>query len=78
VDKSLSDCKKLSLGGITPQFPTTGSTIIAAILEKKPILLIYGLFFFILRYIDALIYLGSPIVAFTIKSRGTWVSPKRL
>ncbi|OGH19673.1 MAG: hypothetical protein A3D74_00570 [Candidatus Levybacteria bacterium RIFCSPHIGHO2_02_FULL_37_13] len=54
------------------------STIIASILEKKPILLIYGLFFFILRYIDALIYLGSPIIAFTLKSRGTWTSPKRL
>lgn len=54
------------------------STIIAAILEKKPSLLIYGLFFFILRYIDGLIYLGSPIVAFTTKSSGTWKSPKRL
>ena len=53
-------------------------TIIAAIFEKKPFLLFYGLGFIFLRYIDSLIYLGSPIRAFTLKSKGTWVSPKRL
>lgn len=54
------------------------TTVIAAYLEKKPFLLLYGLFFFILRYIDALIYLGSPIIAFTTNYSGKWKSPKRL
>lgn len=54
------------------------TTAIAAFLEKKPFLLFYGFGFIFLRYIDALIYIGSPIVAWFIKSKGTWASPKRL
>lgn len=53
-------------------------TIIAAIIQKRPFLLFYGLGFIFLRYLDSLIYLGSLIRAFTLKSTGTWVSPKRL
>lgn len=52
-------------------------TMIVTYIEKKPVLLLYGLGFFFLRYIDALIYLGSPIEAWFRKSNGTWKSPKR-
>jgi poly-beta-1,6-N-acetyl-D-glucosamine synthase len=54
------------------------TTIIAAFLEKKPFLLLYGIGFIFLRYIDALIYLGAPVIAFTRSYSGTWKSPKRL
>jgi biofilm PGA synthesis N-glycosyltransferase PgaC len=53
------------------------TTVIAAIIERKPFLLFYGFGFIFLRYLDALIYLGAIIVAFTTKSSGTWKSPKR-
>ena len=52
-------------------------TVIVTIIEKKPVLLIYGLFFFILRYIEALVYLLAIPIAFTTKSIGQWVSPMR-
>ena len=53
------------------------TTIAAAIIAKKPVILFYGLGFFFLRYLDALIAIGSPVVAFTAKSTGTWKSPER-
>jgi cellulose synthase/poly-beta-1,6-N-acetylglucosamine synthase-like glycosyltransferase len=53
-------------------------TIIAFLVERKKMLLFYGLGFIFLRYIDSLIYLGSPIIALTKKHSGTWKSPKRL
>lgn len=52
-------------------------TIIAAIFERKPMLLFYGLFFFFLRYIDTVIFLYSIPVAFTWNSSGVWDSPSR-
>ena len=52
-------------------------TLTVAILERKPIMLVFGLGFIFLRYIDSVIYLGSIIEAFTRKSSGTWESPKR-
>jgi poly-beta-1,6-N-acetyl-D-glucosamine synthase len=54
------------------------TTIIAAILERKPFLFFYGIGFIFLRYIDSLIYLSSPIIAFTKSYTGKWESPKRL
>ena len=53
------------------------TTIITAIVEKKPIMLLYGLGFFFLRYIDSLIYIYTLPLAFLFKSKGTWSSPKR-
>lgn len=53
-------------------------TIIAAIIAKNPSLLFYGLGFFFLRYLDAFIYIGSPVAAFFSKSTGVWKSPKRM
>lgn len=55
-----------------------GITTVAAFLERQPVLLLYGLGFFVLRYIDAIIYVTSPFIAFFSKSKGVWHSPKRL
>jgi len=52
-------------------------TVIAAIFEKKPILLLYGFGFIFLRYIDAFLHLYTLPLAFVTKSTGTWTSPKR-
>lgn len=52
-------------------------TFIISILEKKPLLLFYGLGFFFLRYIDALIFIYTLPLAFIAKSDGRWISPKR-
>ncbi|GEM_PF-1598701 len=52
-------------------------TIVAAYFEKKPSLLFYGLGFFILRYLDAFIYIYTLPLAFIVKSDGRWVSPER-
>lgn len=53
-------------------------TVITAIVEKDVSLLFYGLGFIFLRYIDAVLYVFSPIRAFFQTSGGTWKSPKRL
>ncbi|MBI3282639.1 glycosyltransferase family 2 protein [Candidatus Curtissbacteria bacterium] len=53
------------------------TTIIAAIAEKKPILLVYGIGFIFLRYIDAFVHLCTLPLAFIVRSKGTWTSPKR-
>lgn len=52
-------------------------TIFVSFYEKKPILLAYGLLFIILRYIDAFVLFYTIPLAFTTKSDGRWVSPKR-
>lgn len=53
------------------------TTIIVAWYEKKPILLLYGPAFILLRYLDAFVLLYTIPLAFIIKSDGRWVSPKR-
>lgn len=53
-------------------------TIVVALIERKPMLLIYGLFFFPVRYIEAAIFLYTIPVALFSKSDGTWKSPKRI
>lgn len=53
-------------------------TVIIAFIEKKPIMLLLGLGFVFLRFVDAIIYFISIPEAFLKKSSGTWVSPKRL
>lgn len=52
-------------------------TIFVTIIEKKPKLLVYGLGFALLRYLDAFLFLYTIPLAFRIKSDGRWVSPKR-
>ncbi len=55
-------------------------TIIVAMIEKKPLLLIYWIGFFPLRYIEACIFLYTMIVGLFVKPKadGRWVSPKRM
>ncbi len=52
-------------------------TVVVALYERKPILLIYGLGFLALRYIDNFLFLYTLPLAFIKKSDGRWVSPKR-
>jgi cellulose synthase/poly-beta-1,6-N-acetylglucosamine synthase-like glycosyltransferase len=52
-------------------------TVFVAIYEKKPILLLDGFAFIILRYIDAWTFIITLPLAFTARSDGKWVSPKR-
>jgi glycosyltransferase involved in cell wall biosynthesis len=53
-------------------------TIIAGISEKKlPMMLLYGLGFFFLRYVDAFIFLYSIPFAYFVRYTGSWVSPRR-
>jgi poly-beta-1,6-N-acetyl-D-glucosamine synthase len=53
------------------------TTIIAAFIERKPLMLLYGLLFIFIRYIDALIYLYAIPKAFLSTYSGQWTSPKR-
>jgi poly-beta-1,6-N-acetyl-D-glucosamine synthase len=52
-------------------------TILAAVLKKKPAMLVYGLGFFLLRYLDSIVFLWSLPLSFLINSSGSWVSPAR-
>jgi biofilm PGA synthesis N-glycosyltransferase PgaC len=52
-------------------------TALAAAIEKKPILMLYGLGFALLRWIDAFLFLYTLPLAFAEKSDGRWESPKR-
>ncbi|OGF27525.1 hypothetical protein A2303_01525 [Candidatus Falkowbacteria bacterium RIFOXYB2_FULL_47_14] len=52
-------------------------TVITAWYEKKPVLLLYGPAFFILRYLDAFVLLYTLPLAFIIRSDGRWKSPTR-
>jgi hypothetical protein len=53
------------------------TSVIFGIMGRKPQFLFYGLFFFFMHYITALILLTSFIPGFFSKSDGTWNSPKR-
>ncbi len=53
------------------------TTVVVAVLERKPIMLLLGLGFILLRFVDAMIYIISIPEAFIKHSSGTWVSPKR-
>jgi len=71
VSISLSD---LVIGILVADYLTT---ILAAIIDKKPLLLVYGLGFVGLRYVDALLFLAALPASFIIKSKGKWRSPLR-
>lgn len=56
-----------------------GITMLTAWIEGKPALFLYGLGFFLLRYIDTFIFLWTlPLALLTRGSSGTWRSPRRL
>lgn len=53
-------------------------TIGVAIVEKKPLLLVYGILFYPLRFIESAVFLWMLPQAFRAQSSGKWVSPKRV
>lgn len=52
-------------------------TILVALFLRRPAMAVYGLGFFVLRYLDAVVFLWSLPMAFLIASSGVWVSPTR-
>jgi cellulose synthase/poly-beta-1,6-N-acetylglucosamine synthase-like glycosyltransferase len=52
-------------------------TIIVAIVDRRPVLLAYGLAFPALRLLDAALFLRALVLSFTAKSDGRWKSPER-
>lgn len=52
-------------------------TVIIGLYGRKPQMLIYGLFFFLMHYVTSLILLSSFIPGFFGKGNGKWTSPKR-
>lgn len=54
-------------------------TILVAIGMRKPLMLVYGFGFFILRFIDTFVFLWTlPMALFAKTATGMWVSPTRL
>lgn len=52
-------------------------TAVVALIEKKPVLSLYGLGFFLLRLVDVVIFLWTLPVALFKRSEGRWISPAR-
>lgn len=52
-------------------------TVVVAILHRRPLLLFYGLFFPILRYVDGLAFFYGMRKAFTQTSKGSWIPATR-
>lgn len=52
-------------------------TVVIAIMGRKPQMMFYGIFFFIMHYVTAIILFSSLIPGFFKSSDGRWVSPKR-
>ncbi len=53
-------------------------TVIVAKITRIPAMLWHGLFYFALRWLDALYFLGTFPMAFFVKSNGRWTSPARV
>ncbi|HYF12864.1 MAG TPA: glycosyltransferase family 2 protein [Candidatus Paceibacterota bacterium] len=55
-------------------------TIVVVILERKPLLLLYGIGFIFLRYVEAVIFLQALFIGLFSrpKTDGKWKSPKRV
>lgn len=53
-------------------------TVLVAVLQRRPVLLIYGLAFVSLRCLDAFIFIYTLALAFFVSSDGRWESPRRL
>ena len=52
-------------------------TVIVAIVERRPALLVYGPLFPALRILDAALFLSAFVKSFTVRSDGRWSSPDR-
>jgi cellulose synthase/poly-beta-1,6-N-acetylglucosamine synthase-like glycosyltransferase len=52
-------------------------TVVVAAIDRKPMLLIYGVAFPLLRWIDAMLILKALAVMWFVKSDGRWRSPAR-
>lgn len=52
-------------------------TVIVAIIERRPSLLVYGIAFPVIRLLDAALFLRALFKSFSTKSDGRWVSPER-
>ena len=57
--------------------PDYAMTCLVAILDKRPRLLFFGLFFPLLRILDAFIALSSVPAGWIVRSNGVWKSPAR-
>lgn len=52
-------------------------TIIVAMTDRRPSLLIYGVLFPLIRLLDSALFLNALVTSFTIRSDGRWASPER-
>ncbi|MBI2984089.1 MAG: glycosyltransferase family 2 protein [Candidatus Kerfeldbacteria bacterium] len=52
-------------------------TVIIALGEKKPVILLYGLGFVFLRYLDALMFVIALPISLLKRSHGQWIPPQR-
>jgi poly-beta-1,6-N-acetyl-D-glucosamine synthase len=57
--------------------PDYAMTILAAIVERRPRLLLYGLLFPVLRVVDAAVGISAIPMAWLARSTGRWKSPAR-
>lgn len=52
-------------------------TVVIAVINRKWILLVYGLAFIFVRWIDGLLFLYTFVLSWFVKSDGRWASPNR-
>jgi biofilm PGA synthesis N-glycosyltransferase PgaC len=52
-------------------------TFIVAVIERRPILLVYGIAFPAIRLLDAALFLRALLKSFSATSDGRWISPER-
>lgn len=52
-------------------------TLVVAVIERRPSLMLYGIAFPAIRLLDAALFLRALVKSFTAKSDGRWVSPAR-
>lgn len=52
-------------------------TVLVGLLTRKPQFMFYGIYFFFIHYITALILISSVIPGFFSNSEGKWISPTR-
>jgi hypothetical protein len=57
--------------------PDYALTVLVAVLDRRPRLLLLGLFFPLLRMVDAAIGLTAIPAGWLVRSNGTWKSPAR-
>ena len=67
----------VTVGLEDPEVPAREKVVVISVVERKPILLLYGPVFALLRWIDAFLFIFTLPLAFAEKSDGRWVSPRR-